>query len=81
MQISSKDLSYLTDEMSWELLAMKKCYHFANECQDPSVSQLINQVGQMHQKHYEMLLNYLQSSGGSTATPGMNATENPSLQQ
>ncbi|MBA4602767.1 hypothetical protein [Thermoactinomyces mirandus] len=81
MQISSKDLSYLTDEMSWELLAMKKCYHFANECQDPSVSQLINRIGQMHQRHYEMLLNHLQPATGSAPTPGMNVTGNQSIQQ
>ncbi|MGA8943216.1 MAG: hypothetical protein WB502_10925 [Thermoactinomyces sp.] len=81
MQITSKDLSYLSDEMSWELLAMKKCYHFANECQDPSISQLINRIGQMHQKHYEMLLNCLQQATGATATPGINTAGRPSLQQ
>ncbi|MGA9173439.1 MAG: hypothetical protein WBZ33_05605 [Thermoactinomyces sp.] len=68
MQISDKDLHYLTDEMSWELLAMKKCHHYAGLCQDPAVQSLINQIGQMHQRHYEMLLSQIQSSTGTTAS-------------
>ncbi|SFI87509.1 hypothetical protein [Thermoflavimicrobium dichotomicum] len=66
MQISTKDLQYLTDEMSWELLAMKKCHHYATECQDQQIAQLMNQIGQMHQQHYETLLAQLQSATGTT---------------
>ncbi|MBA4493709.1 hypothetical protein ACFO25_04860 [Paenactinomyces guangxiensis] len=64
MQISSKDLNYLVDELSWELLAMKKCYHYARECQDPQIAQMIDRVGQMHQQHYETILSQLQSASG-----------------
>ncbi|KFZ41023.1 MULTISPECIES: spore coat protein [Thermoactinomyces] len=78
MQISTKDLSYLSDEMSWELLAMKKCNHFAQECQDEQVRQLLHQVGQMHQNHYEMLLNQLQQATEPTGAPGAG---NPSVTQ
>lgn len=68
MQISSKDLNYLTDELSWELLAMKKCHHFAQECQDPQIAQTIERIGQMHQRHYETLLAQLQSATGASGT-------------
>lgn len=60
--ITTKDCSYLKDELSWELLAMKKCHHFAEECQDPEVKQAINKAGQMHQRHYQMLLKHLQNN-------------------
>lgn len=29
MPLTTKDLNYLKDEMSWELLAFKKCHHYA----------------------------------------------------
>jgi hypothetical protein len=58
-QLSTKDFNYLKDHMSWELLAMKKCAHYAAECQDMQVSSLINQVGQMHARHYNTLLSYV----------------------
>ncbi|HEU4963824.1 MAG TPA: hypothetical protein VFV52_08225 [Bacilli bacterium] len=58
-QLSTKDFNYLKDNLSWELLAMKKCAHFAAECQDPQIAQLINQVGQMHERHYNTLLQYV----------------------
>lgn len=69
MQLSSKDLLYLTDEMSWELLAMKKCHYFAQECQDQEIAQIINQMGAMHQQHYETLLSQLEAASNPT---GMN---------
>ena len=59
--ISSKDLLYLTDMMSWNLIAAKKAHAFAAECQIPEIKQAIEKAGQMHQKHYQTLLNYTQS--------------------
>jgi len=56
--ITTKDLSYLKDEMSWLLLATKKCAHFAAECQDAEVKQMIDQLGQMHQRHYNTILSH-----------------------
>jgi hypothetical protein len=60
--ISTKDLAYLTDALSWELLAFKKCHQFATMCSDSEIKQKLDQVGQMHQQHYGRLLNYLQSN-------------------
>ena len=59
--ITVKDHSYLKDQLSWLLLAMKKCRHFAQECTDPQIAQAIDRVGQMHQRHYTMLLKHLQT--------------------
>ena len=55
--ISTKDLLYLKDAMSWELTAMKKCYEFAQECNIDSIKQTIQRAGKMHEKHYQRLLN------------------------
>jgi hypothetical protein len=60
--ITTKDLAYLKDAMSWELLAMKKCRQYASFCTDPELQNQIDSVGQMHQQHYEKLLQYVQSN-------------------
>ncbi|MFB5762009.1 hypothetical protein [Paenibacillus medicaginis] len=59
--ITTKDHLYLKDQLSWELVAMKKCSHFAAECSDPEIAQAIGQAGQMHQRHYNLLLKHLQN--------------------
>lgn len=68
MQISGKDLTYLSDEMSWQLLAMKRCHHYSQHVQNPQLKQAIEQVGQMHQRHFEELLSLLQSSNPAVTT-------------
>lgn len=60
--ITTKDHLYLKDQLSWELVAMKKCRHFAQECSDPEISQAIDKAGQMHLRHYELLLKHLQNN-------------------
>ncbi len=54
--ITDKDHMYLKDALSWELLAMKKCHHWAGMCQDQEIAGLMNRVGWMHQQHYLRLL-------------------------
>lgn len=58
--ITSKDLSYLKDAMSWELIAFKKFAFYAQQCKDPQIKQLMDKVGKMHQRHYQKLLTHLQ---------------------
>ncbi|CAH0121618.1 hypothetical protein PAE9249_04150 [Paenibacillus sp. CECT 9249] len=59
-QLSEKELLYLKDFLSWELLAMKKCNDNANRCTDPQMKTLMMQAGQKHQQHYDTLLAHLQ---------------------
>ncbi|WP_170105002.1 hypothetical protein [Desmospora activa] len=80
MQLSTKDLNYLKDELSWELLAFKKCHHYAQECQDQQVKQLIDQMGRMHQQHYQQLLNHL-NTGGVMPTPAQGPTNPKPMSQ
>lgn len=55
--VTDKDLSYLKDALSWELLAMKKCHHDAGLCRDQEIGAFLGRVAQMHQDHYLRLLN------------------------
>jgi|GEM_PF-316019 len=58
--ITNKDLLYLQDAMSWELLASKKAYHYAQESNDPQVKQHLQHLADVHQQHYQTLLRHLQ---------------------
>jgi spore coat protein CotF len=60
--ITTKDCMYLKDELSWELLAMKKCSELAKQCTDPEIRQAIDKVGHVHQQHYMRILNHLQTN-------------------
>lgn len=56
--ISTKDHLYLEDALSWELTAMKKCFHFAREATDPEIQTALDRTGHMHLNHYLRLLNH-----------------------
>lgn len=58
--ITTKDLLYLKDALSWELVAFKKFSFFAKQAQNPQIKQALDQAGQMHQRHYQKLLTHLQ---------------------
>ena len=57
--ISTKDALYLTDMLTWNLLACKKAHFYAQQCQDQELITHFEQCGQMHQRHYEQLLAHL----------------------
>lgn len=58
--ITTKDLSYLKDAMSWELLAFKKFNFYAQHVTNEEIKQALDQAGRMHQDHYQRLLSHLQ---------------------
>lgn len=58
--ITTKDLAYINDMLAWNLLSMKKAHFFAQQCQDMEIKSELDQCGQMHQRHYEMLMVHLQ---------------------
>ncbi|WP_453994034.1 hypothetical protein [Bacillus nitroreducens] len=62
--ITSKDLLYLTDMMSWNLLALKKAHFFAGQCQMPEISQALEKACQMHERHYRQILEHMQKHTG-----------------
>lgn len=58
--ITTKEFAYINDMLAWNLLAMKKFHSAANQCQDQQIKSELNRFGQMHQRHYELLLSHLQ---------------------
>lgn len=57
--ITTKDLAYIKDGMSWLLDIIKKDNHFAKEAQDQKVQAQLKKIAQIHQKHYNLLLKHL----------------------
>ncbi len=56
--LSTKELNYLNDFMSWELLAAKKCYQYGCQENNSPQAQLLFDVARIHQQNYTNLLNY-----------------------
>ncbi|MCM3651540.1 hypothetical protein [Metabacillus litoralis] len=59
--ITTKDQLYLTDMLSWNLLAMKKAHFYASQCQNQEIKNQLDHVGQMHNQHYQKILTHLQN--------------------
>jgi len=57
--ITDKELHYVKDFLSWELLAMKKCKDAADQCTDSDLTDLILQTGKKHKDHYQSILDQL----------------------
>lgn len=64
--ITTKDLLYLKDALSWELTAFKKFHFFAQQATNPQIKQALDKAGQMHQRHYQKLLTHLQVDNNTT---------------
>ncbi|SFB12255.1 MULTISPECIES: hypothetical protein [unclassified Bacillus (in: firmicutes)] len=60
--VTTKDSLYLTDMLSWNLLAMKKSHFFAEHCQDQQLKAAMEACGQMHQRHYQTILGHLNTT-------------------
>ena len=58
-QVTVKDSLYITDMLSWNLLAMKKAHFFSSQCQDPEIKNALDRCGKMHQNHYQRILKHL----------------------
>ena len=54
--ISTKDLSYIKDMLSWNLVMAKKSKEYLKLVGDKDVKELLKKVNDVHKSHYEMLL-------------------------
>ena len=54
--ISTKDLSYIKDMLSWNLVMAKKSKEYLELVGDKDVKELLKKVNEVHKSHYEMLL-------------------------
>lgn len=66
--ITTKDLLYLTDIMSWNLMALKKAHFYESQCQVPEISQAMQKACEMHERHYQMVLKHLENTNQPSAS-------------
>lgn len=58
--LTEKDLTYIKDQMSWELVAAKKAYQYAHQTSDPECRSLMFQVAEQHQRNLERVMQHLE---------------------
>jgi hypothetical protein len=59
VNLSTKELNYLKDFLSWELLMAKKCNQYASQETNSNFKEVFNQAGQLHEQNYLALIDYL----------------------
>lgn len=68
--LSTKELNYVKDILSWELLFAKKCFQYAHQEANPEDRKVFFDTAGMHQHNYLNLVNYLDQinmrQGGQT---------------
>lgn len=60
-QLTSKNLTILNDQLNSEALLVHKYAHAAQSVQDPAVRSQLYSISELHRRHYDTLLNYLNS--------------------
>ncbi|MBM7096971.1 MULTISPECIES: hypothetical protein [Alteribacter] len=63
--VTNKDHLYISDMLSWNLMAMKKAHQFSQQCQDQQIKDALDQAGRMHYMHYQKLLTHLQGTNNT----------------
>jgi len=58
--LSTKELNYIKDFLSWELLAVKKCYSYASQESNTEDQRIFLDAMKVHKENYMDLLNYIQ---------------------
>ncbi len=58
--LSSKELNYIKDLLSWELLSVKKCYSYASDEGNTEDQKAFFDAVGIHRQNYMNLLNYIQ---------------------
>lgn len=57
--ISQKELNYVRDTLSWELLSAKKCYQYGYQEANSGYQQVFFDAAHAHETNYYNLLNYV----------------------
>lgn len=56
--LSTKEVNYIKDLLSWELLTSKKCFQYANQETNPTHKKAFSDTANLHQQNYLDLLSY-----------------------
>ena len=57
--VSTKELNYIKDLLSWELLSSKKCFQYGHQENNSAHQKIFFDTANMHQQNYLSLLNYV----------------------
>lgn len=57
--LSTKEVNYIKDLLSWELLTSKKCFQYASQETNPAHKKVFDDTAKMHQQNYLGLLGYV----------------------
>ncbi|MGI6329902.1 MAG: spore coat protein [Bacilli bacterium] len=57
--ISTKDLDYIKDMLTCNLILSKKAHHYEDYVEDEDVKNIVEKVCKTHAKHYQKILNLL----------------------
>lgn len=60
MNLTTKELSMLEDQLNYEQVLTKKYRSFATQCTDANLKVKCNQIADKHQQHFNTLMGYLQ---------------------
>lgn len=60
-QLESKNLSILEDQLQQEAVCYAKCNQYAQFLTQPDSKALVSRMAQTHKRHFDSLLNYLNS--------------------
>ncbi|MHB1654282.1 MAG: ferritin-like domain-containing protein [Desulfitobacteriaceae bacterium] len=60
-QLTTKNLTILSDQLGHEALLVHKYSHAAQSVNDPAIRSQLYSISEQHRKHYDTLLDYLNS--------------------
>ncbi|AFM40919.1 hypothetical protein Desaci_1942 [Desulfosporosinus acidiphilus SJ4] len=60
-ELTSKNLAILNDQLGAESLLVHKFAQASQTVQDPAIKSQLSSISELHRKHYDTLLNYLNS--------------------
>ncbi len=58
--LTTKELDYVKDYLSWELYMAKLCHQHAEQMSDEGFSRIIDDAGRIHQQNFNDFYNYLE---------------------
>lgn len=58
--ITTKELNYVKDYLSWELYMSKLCRQYAGQVSDQNTGRMMDQIGQVHQQNFNDFYRYLE---------------------
>jgi hypothetical protein len=58
--ISTKELNYVKDFLSWEMYMAKLCRQYADQMTESNSSRMLDEAGQIHQDNFNEFYHYLE---------------------